>query len=318
MMAKNNKKIYLLSPTKGGVLKQHFLLAEEFRKNGYNICHRYDFWGWIGAHFIYGKNKYVITALPFIFRFPKSNFFLNIHGNYKKERDAAKNPLGYLYDLNKLWSEKIIVPTNYLKDVLKIDSAIVIPNGIGVSNFYNNQPTEKTKNEIALITVTSFDFEKKANGVLRIIKALSAVKTDKKIVLNIFGSGILEKDIENKTNKIKLPENINVFFNGYLKNIRAEYDKSDIFVYWSDLDNMPMVFLEAMSFGLPIITNNFPSFSEIIGEGNFVADNEDQFSKYLEKLINNTEIFEIKAYNKERAIKYNISNVFNQWLDIIK
>lgn len=55
--------------------------------------------------------------------------------------------------------------------------------------------------------------------------------------------------------------------------------KSDIFVLPSYMDTFGMVFLEAMSFGLPIVSSNVLAIPEIIGSAGFVID-VDKYSWY--------------------------------------
>lgn len=314
------EKIYFLSSRHGGPFKQHIIIAEELRKKGFQVEHRSDFWGWIKAHFIYGKNKYIITNVPLIFRFSKNNFILNIHGNYKKERSLLKNPLGYLYGLNKLWSKNIVIPSNYLKEKLNLNNAIVISNALPEEIIELGAKTRRIINDktVNLIMVTMFGFREKAEGVLNVIKSLSGIRTEKEVVLNIFGKGHFENEIKKRAKDITMPDNIKVSFKGYSNDIYNEYVKSDIFVYWSDLDNMPIVFLEAMAFGLPIIANDFSSFYEILGESNFIAKSKEDFVGIINNLLNNPEkIKEIGNRNKEDILKYKIDFIMGQWLKLL-
>lgn len=314
-----HKKIYFLSSRHGGPYKQHKIIAEELRKKGFEVEHRYDFIGWIKAHFIYGKNTYIITNVPLILRFLKRNFIFNIHGNYNIEKHWLKNPLGYLYGLNKLWSKNIVVPSNYLKEKLNLNNAIVISNALPEETIRNGIKRNWTmSDDIRLIMVTMFGFREKAEGALKVIECLSKVKTDKKVNLNIFGKGFYENEIKLKASKINLPYNISVRFRGYAKNIFREYEKADIFVYWSDLDNMPLVFLEAMTFGLPVIANGFPTFSEILGKNNFISDDKKKFSYYLKYLIDNLEMAgRVGQINRNNVTQYNINRILPLWIRII-
>lgn len=317
-MSNKNKKIIILSSRSGGPFRQYLIISKEMRKNGFNVELYNDFWSWIKLHFTYGKNIFIITNVPFLFRFPNSNFYLNIKGNYKKERHPKRNPLGYLYGINKLWSKKIIVPCQYLKEKLNIKDAVVINNAI-TNNLINNEEKSKREDDpIRLIMVTKFYFKEKAEGVLRVISALSKIKTVKNIRLDIFGYGYFEKEIFMEADKIKLAQNIKVHFNGKSDNIYGEYQKSDIFVYWSNLDVMPNVFLEAMAFGLPIIVNNFPSFGEILGKHNVIAENESIFAKSLEDFINNSEKMKsVGDKNREWVKRFSTEKILNKWIDII-
>ena len=211
------------------------------------------------------------------------------------------------------------MPSNYLKEVLDIKNALIIPNAVSEKLIEKSLETKKLsdKNTINLIMVTMFGFREKSEGALKVITALSKIKSDKKIHLNIFGKGSFEEEIKKRALQIKMPENITVNFKGYAKNINDEYEKADIFVYWSDLDVMPNVFLEAMAFGLPIIANNFPSFKEILGENNFIAKNEKEFTDYAENLFGNSKtINKISLQNKKLVLQYDIDRIISFWINL--
>lgn len=314
-----SKKIYFLSSRHGGPFKQHKIIAEELRKRGFKVEYRCDFIGWAKAHFIYGKNKYIITNVPLILRISKRNFIFNIHGNYNIEKHWRRNPLGYLYNLNKLWSKIIVVPSIYLKEKLNLNNAIVISNALSEETIKNGiKRNQDTCDEIRLIMVTMFGFREKAEGVLKVIESLSKVKTNKNVVLNIFGKGSFENEIKSRAEKIILPDNIKANFKGYSNDIYDEYAKSDIFVYWSDLDNVPLVFLEAMAFGLPIVANGFPAFYEILKDNNFIAKSKDEYISLLQNLLNDEKRrLDAGELNKETIKRFLVSNIMKTWIETI-
>lgn len=313
-----NKKIYILSSRSGGPFNQWKKITTELLNRGYDVKLSNDLCGWIRAHFIYGKNKVLMTNIPLFFRFTSKNFILNIKGNYKKERHLFRNPLGYLYGLNRLWSKKIVVPCQYLKDTLALKDAEIIPNGINLEDYQPiNIEGKDKKDEIKFITVSKFYFRKKADGVIKLSEIVSKIETEKKITFKIYGYGSLENEIKDKIEKIKTPLNISITFEGRTANSKEALNESDIFLYWSNLDVMPNIFLETMALGLPIVANDFPSFADIIGKHNFIAKNESEMISILHELIENTE--KIKASSKEN-IKYiqnfNIKNVISSWINI--
>lgn len=315
----NYPKVYLISPRSGGAKNQHLLIAEELRKMGYKVQQYSSLWGWIRSHFIYGKNKYIITNLALILRLSKKGLILNLHGNYRIERNIFKNPLGYLFDINRLWSEHIVVPIQYLKDKLKIKEAIVIENAIS-NDIIRGRPRRgiKEKDEIIIVMVTMFSFWEKSIGALRVIESLARLRTNKKITFNIYGGGCYLDDIDKKSRQIKLPHNISYCFHGYKKNIYNEIEKADIFAYWSNLDVMPTVLLEAMANALPIITNNFSSFKEFLGN-NPLSSNQEEFVKNFNLLIEDNDYYEKLSIDNIRIAKsYAIDNIINKWTRLMK
>lgn len=311
-----NKKLIIFSSRSGGPYKQHHLLSQYLLNDGYNIVHWSGFWRWILLHFIYDKNTKILTNVPFVFRFKKRDYYLNIHGNYNLEKSIS-NPLGYLYQFNLKWADKVIVPNDFLKNKLKISESVVVPNFTEEICIPKNS---KKGNEIRLITVTNFSFKDKALGVVHIIKALSLLKTEKKVVLNIYGEGKFLNEMKLQSAKIKLPSNIKFCFCGYSKNILNKMSESDVFVYWSNLDVSPVCFTEAMSCGLPIVVNNYPAFVKCMPKINSFCDDEEEFALAVRNFIENKSLKD-KVANENRAFCQKLildkTKILNKWKEIL-
>lgn len=305
-------KLIIFSSKGGGPFKQHSLLVKELRNKGCLVEHWYGWKNWLKLHLIDKKNLTVMSNVPFLFWQKRNKLILNIHGNYNLEKNIITNPLGYLYGVNVKWAEKVIVPSEYLKKILKLDKAIVIPNFLNKVSFKKN----KTKrNYVRLISVTHFAFKKKSFGVLEIIKSLEFLKTDKKVVLDIFGNGRYLDVVMKKLQENLLPKNVKVRFRGYSNKVYDELAASDIFVYWSGIDNVPMVIMEAMMVGLPIITNDFPSFKDEIKINNFCCSNKNEFANSIDLLINDKNICgEISKKNKVYAKRFLPKNSVNKFI----
>ncbi len=311
-----NKKLIIFSSRSGGPYKQHHLLSQYLLNDGYSVVHWSGFWRWILLHFIYGKNTKILTNVPFIFRFKRQNYYLNIHGNYNFEKSIS-NPLGYLYQFNLKWADKVILPNDFLKSILKISESRVVPN---FTEEICTPKNYKKGSEIRLITVTNFSFKDKALGVVHIIKALSLLKTKKKVVLDIYGEGKFLNEIKFQSVKIRLPSNIKFNFCGYSKNILNRISESDIFVYWSNLDVSPLCFTEAMGCGLPIVVNNYPAFVECIPKINSFCDDEEEFAMAVRNFIENKSL-EARVVRKNlvfyQKLILNKTKILNKWKEIL-
>lgn len=312
----NDKNLIIFSSRTGGPYRQHSLLCKYLLNEGYQIEHWSGFWRWVLLHFIYSKNTKILTNVPFMFRFKKSDYYLNIHGNYNSEKSIS-NPLGYLYQFNLRWADKVIVPNDFLKSILKIPESMVVPN---FTEEINIPKSSKKGDEIKLITVTNFSFKDKALGVVHIIKALSLLKTGKKVLLNIYGEGKFLNEIKLQSAKIQLPGNIKFCFCGYSKNVLNKMSESDVFVYWSNLDVSPVCFTEAMGCGLPIVVNNYPAFMKCIPKINSFCSNEEEFSRAIKAMIENKSL--VKKIVKENKLFYkklvlSKTNILEKWKSIL-
>lgn len=310
------KNLIIFSSRSGGPYRQHCLLYKYLLNEGYKVEHWFGFWRWVLLHLIYSKSTKILTNVLFLFRFKRKDYYLNIHGNYNLEKSIS-NPLGYLYKINLKWADKVIIPNDFLKNKLNLSDSLTIPN---FTEKINIPKISKMNNEIKLITVTNFSFRDKALGIVHIIKALSLLKTEKKVILTIYGEGKFLNEIKLQSAKIKLPSNIKFNFCGYSKNVLNKMSESDIFVYWSDLDVSPVCFTEAMGCGLPIVVNNYPAFINCIPKTNLFCCDEKEFSQSIKNIIEN------KSWKKKivkgnrlfyEKLVLNKTEILNKWENIL-
>lgn len=88
--------------------------------------------------------------------------------------------------------------------------------------------------------------------------------------LKIFGEGNLKKELQDQIEKFNLESQILLM--GTTDKIEEEYLKSDIYIMSSRYEGMPMVLLEAMSYGLPVVSFDCPC-----GPKDIIKDGKDGF-----------------------------------------
>ena len=115
--------IYLLSPRRGGPYIQLKLIADKLNEHGYQAKHCCTAFDWLRLHFC--KKDTIISVIPFFFVPNKNKFFLNIRGNYHKEKKVT-NPLSYLYELNIKYATNLILPSRFLKKELGFKNATAV------------------------------------------------------------------------------------------------------------------------------------------------------------------------------------------------
>lgn len=114
------------------------------------------------------------------------------------------------------------------------------------------------------------------------------------LVFNIGGSGSEESEVKELVKKLGLNENFK--FYGWIGNAEKSdlLSKSDIFVLPSYNEGLPMSILEAMSYGLPIISTKVGSIDEAVksGENGFLISpgNIEELSEAIRKIIINNQI----------------------------
>jgi len=207
----------------------------------------------------------------------------------------------------------VIALTNYMRKILiktyGYENIHVIHNGIEINRLNNKKYSNK---EINILFVGSL---RKVKGVEFLIKAMEiAVKNKNDLRLIIVGDGVERNYLNSLTKNLGLCNNIE--FTGQISNksVYNYMNNSDIFVLPSLSEGFPNVLLEAMAFGLPIVTTNFKGSEEIItnDKNGFIVEskNPKQIANRILLLAENKDIRnKMSRYNRKTAEKYNWDNI---------
>lgn len=143
------------------------------------------------------------------------------------------------------------------------------------------------------------------------------IKTHPDWVLNIYGDGIERENIQKLIDELKLNES--VILHGNINDVTTKLLNADFFISTSHAEGMPMVFLEAMECGLPIISFDCPCGpSDIIIDGynGFLVDVDDS-KTMLDKiryLADNPDKSKQMGENaKESTKRYSLELIANKW-----
>lgn len=133
-----------------------------------------------------------------------------------------------------------------------------------------------TRNKKTLITIGRFAKQKNHALLLDIFCLLA--KEDDKMRLIILGDGPFRKQINFRINKKGIKDKVLLL--GIKKNVYKYLNKSDVFVLTSSWEGFGRVLIEAMSVGLPVVSNNcLAGPSEILDDKEFNELNIKEFKK---------------------------------------
>jgi glycosyltransferase involved in cell wall biosynthesis len=198
---------------------------------------------------------------------------------------------------------------HYVKNVARI------PNSLP---FYPDKPSDLSSKQLLAVGRLA-----KVKGFDRLISAMTEVfmiHPDWK--LKIVGEGELEDALKTRVNQLGIKENI--VFCPFTTNILPYYLESSIYVLTSYSEAFPMVLLEAMACGIPVVSFNCPEGpADMIRDGadGFLVNDGDlsMFAGRIKMLIEQPELrtkFGIAA--RQEAEKYDISRIERQWKDFLK
>ena len=136
----------------------------------------------------------------------------------------------------------------------------VIPNaaknlGAPVIRTYESGTADSIEDRKRVIAVGRLDYQK---GFDRLIDAWGIVQKDGRFAdwrLDIFGQGEWREMLERKIENLGIEKSAGL--NVPVKNIAAEYGRSSMLVMSSHYEGFPMVMVEAMSLGLPVVTFDY-------------------------------------------------------------
>lgn len=235
----------------------------------------------------------------------------NYHQNQKRYvRKLEKSVTSFDY---------LVVPSKELQrfyaDLVRPVKCLAIPNPL------NNIPSKKTSfSKKNLIAVGRFvpekDFLTLIDVVARVVKKLPDTK------LYLIGDGPQKDDIKNKIKIYNLGKH--VILTGKLKSTEIEkyYYKSSLYIMTSITEAFPLVLIEAMSYGLPVVAFDRASGvrEQVTNRVGVLVENGD-VNKMAEEIVyllsNGWRLQELQSAINLDVQKYNVKNVIQKWNKVL-
>ena len=198
--------------------------------------------------------------------------------------------------------------------------------GVGVdTKKFDSDNFNKTKireslgvddNDCILISVGELSTRKNHKAI---INALAKLPKDdlERIKYLIVGIGDLDEYLHNLCSELKLD---NVVFLGYRTDVAALYACSDLFVFPSLQEGLPVALMEAMASGLPVICSRLRGNVDLIedNKGGFLVESDDidGFAEKISLMMNCGN--NMGTVNKETMKDFDISVISDNMLEIYK
>lgn len=192
------------------------------------------------------------------------------------------------------------------------ENICVIPNTVD-ADFY--KPSKKKQAKFRFLHVSGLeDKVKNVSGILNAIKALSKLETN--FEMHIIGDyedrRLFEKFV--KENNLDM-----VFFYGelYGEDLLQHYQQADVFVLFSNYENLPCVLLEAICIGLPVISSEVGGTAEIVDDENGIlvaAKDEQALLAAMHYMMHSHQKYNSTVIRKNAIEKYSYQSVGKQLL----
>lgn len=253
-----------------------------------------------------------------------------IHGVFPKRKNAFKNIIyGTFEKITFHFSDDVTVVSEESKDHYNLKKACFIANGVDTELYSPDTGIRKDiRNKINLDDEIVFLFVGRVTatkGIHEILEAVSALK-EKEINfrLLIVGPG-QEKEIDQFRQKIKrLGIEELVIMCKPRKDVKSLYCSSDVFLLPSYMEGLPLVILEAMACGLPIIASregHIPYVIEQNVDGLLVeAKNVDDLIEKMRWCMKNRDMLDYMGKNGFTKIRehYNLQKMAEAYMNIYK
>ena len=218
----------------------------------------------------------------------------------------------------------VIALTDDMKNELKKNckkDIIVIPNGIDPEKFEGFPKQiirDKFKIQFKEKIIVFVGGLRPVKGVKYLIEAFSIInQKNSDVKLFLVGDGLERRKLEDAVKKADLEKKVN--FIGQVENneIPKYMSISDIFVLPSLSEGLPVVILEAMACGLPIVATKAGGMPEVVkdGENGFLVEPKkpEQIAEKVLLLLRDDELREkISNNNREKAKKYSWINAVDK------
>ncbi len=191
----------------------------------------------------------------------------------------------------------------------------VIPNVVNTDLF---KPTTNTNPKKQILHVSTLkDDHKNVSGILETIKELSAERDD--FTLKIVGDGNLAPHID-YAKKLGIDENI-ISFEGEktIEEIAGLMQQSDIFLLFSNYENLPCVIIEAISSGIPVVSSNVGGISEMLDNDTGILvppKDKKALKKALHTVLDNIKNYDKETMHQKAVNKYSEEVIGKSFLEI--
>ncbi|MDA8670121.1 glycosyltransferase [Flavobacteriales bacterium] len=276
-----------------------------------------------GFHFVKEKNKLKFDIVHMNIMHPGIWQALYLKWRYKIPYVVSENWHGFQdlakYNLSFLEMKLIKIGIRFSSVISPVSKQLkncminanyqakyqIIPNVVDTDKFHIGE-LDTNKNNFTFLHVSTLDDSIK--NVSGIIDAFEKIK-HKNMVLRIIGDGPVDWIIK-KVSTLKTKNTVIVESEKTHDQIAEEMQKADVFVLFSNIENLPLVLIESISSGTPFIATKVGGIPELFNNelGRLVdAGSIDQLLSEMNFMVKNPDFF-----NPSRIRSFAIKNYSNE------
>lgn len=256
-------------------------------------------------------------------------FLPEIKGDWKTIREFHYEKFYRIRNSETLLQKCVARIINYYEfnfKVKKYDKIIVLTNEDKIRNWNNNNKIAVIPNIISVNSTKVSSLESnKIIAVGRLVKQknfISLIRAFKFVsikhpnwYLYIYGEGELKNKLQDEINKLNLETQVKLV--GKFSNYDEVYGDASLFVMTSIFEGLPLALLEAISFGLPVVSYDFQCGPKDIitnGLNGYLVNCNNEIllsekicdlieNKELRKMMGASSLIKSKEYSVDKIIK---------------
>ena len=239
----------------------------------------------------------------------KAKIISHIHNSDFASRKVSTKSILYYLASRKcskvIWVSNSCYNAYYFHKGLK-NKSLILYNVIDKKYIEKKIKQDQDRYDLDVVYVGRLAEPKNPQRLITVSSILKNMKDD--IQIGIVGTGPLEETVLNMIRDNGLNNNVHLY--GFMQNPYKVLQSSKIMIMTSDREGTPMIALESMALGVPIVTTPTDGLCDLIEHGinGFLSWDENELAGYCLMLIDNPE-------TREKFSK-NISHKFNNINDI--
>ena len=241
----------------------------------------------------------------------KVRIISHIHCNFKNTKFVFLKSYLYLLAAKKFekiyWVSKSSLDEYMFKDKV-VDKSEVLYNVIDANLIEKKALLDKNEYLYDVCFIGRLTHQKNPQRLLKIIKNCSIIKPDIKFA--VVGSGDLEMEVLKLKDELEI--NNNADFYGFVENPYKILKSSKLCILTSRAEGTPMIALESMALGVPMISTFVDGMCDLIknGKNGYLCNTDEEFAQKIIEVVTNSDIQSTLSQNAKKSYS-NLCSVDN-------
>lgn len=263
-----------------------------------------------------GLNYFLFTLPPIVIaRLLGKAVIINYHGGAAKVF-FERFPGVFRWSMKR--ADRLVVPSGYLRDIFLAmgEESLIVPNLANVDRFHFRQ-----RGKFRPVILSARNLTNVYNVQCAIHAFKTIVETWPEAELYIAGDGPEKANLEKLARQYQLENRVHFLGNVANDKMSDLYDRCDIFINTSNVDNMPGSILEAYASGLPVVSTNVGGIPYLVDDGvsgllSYANDGEG-LAKHILTLLDNQELAAgMVEKGREKLAQLGWDQVSRGWLAV--